>query len=404
MWMINPFRYYKTSPDVIRVAVMMYVRFPLSLRQVEDLLHERGIDISYETVRVWWNRFGPMFAAEIRKKRSASMRGSPQWRWHLDEVLVRVNGETHYLWRAVDHEGEVLEAFVTKRRDRKAALRFLKKAMKRYGGNSIGGLSDLPHPRCRRVVVGRVKNRENPPVALGADGKRIPKNPAPTSSQASTLFSLVRPHLMDNLERHALGAAMRAISLKHAHSLFFRRLVFWSGQNRTLAVAGLPFVHVPPLIRPLAISLSRRSGTATRARKGVNPSRHGSAGNANRLSATMITFHLTVALLAFALGTANLILAKGTVRHRAMGWVWMVLMAGVTLSSLAIRQLNDGRLSWIHGLTLWTLFSMAVAVFAIRRGKVRLHAGFMIGTMVGVIIAGLFALAPGRFISEVAGY
>ena len=88
---------------------MMYVRFPLSLRQVEDLLHERGIDISYETVRVWWNRFGPMFAAEIRKKRSASIRGSPQWRWHLDEVLVRVNGETHYLLRAVDHEEKCLK-------------------------------------------------------------------------------------------------------------------------------------------------------------------------------------------------------------------------------------------------------------------------------------------------------
>jgi putative transposase len=112
---------------------MMYIRFPLSLRQVEDLLHERGIDISYETVRVWWNRFGPMFAAQIRNVRSASMRGSLQWRWHLDEVFVRINGETHYLWRAVDHEGEVLETFVTKRRDRKAALRFLKKAMKRYG-------------------------------------------------------------------------------------------------------------------------------------------------------------------------------------------------------------------------------------------------------------------------------
>ncbi len=120
---------------------MMYVRFPLSLRQVEDLLHERGIDISYETVRAWWNRFGPMFAAEIRKKRSASMRGSPQWRWHLDEVFVRINGETHYLWRAVDHEGEVLEAFVTKSRDRKAALRFLKKAMKRYG-NPLAVVTD----------------------------------------------------------------------------------------------------------------------------------------------------------------------------------------------------------------------------------------------------------------------
>ena len=131
--MKNPFRYFKTSPEVIRLAVMMYVRFPLSLRQVEDLLHERGIDICHETVRAWWNRFGPMVAAEIDAKRSSSMRARIQWRWHLDEVFVRINGETHYLWRAVDHEGEVLEAFVTKRRNRKAALRFLRKAMKRYG-------------------------------------------------------------------------------------------------------------------------------------------------------------------------------------------------------------------------------------------------------------------------------
>ncbi len=74
-----------------------------------------------------------MFAAEIRKKRSASMRAHIQWRWHLDEVFVRINGATYYLWRAVDHEGEVLEAFVTKKRDRKAALGFLRRAMKRYG-------------------------------------------------------------------------------------------------------------------------------------------------------------------------------------------------------------------------------------------------------------------------------
>ena len=115
--MRNPFRYFKTSPDIIRLAVMMYIRFPLSLRQVEDLLHERGIDICHETVRAWWNRFGPMFAADIKRKRSESMRSHIQWRWHLDEVFVRINGETYYLWRAVDHEGEVLEAFVTKRRD-----------------------------------------------------------------------------------------------------------------------------------------------------------------------------------------------------------------------------------------------------------------------------------------------
>jgi len=131
--MRNPFRYFKTSPEVIRLAVMMYIRFPLSLRQGEDLLNERGIDICHETVRAWWNRFGPMFAAEIRKKQSAPMRAQIQWCWHLDEVFVRINGETYYLWRAVDHEGEVLEVFVTKQQDRKAALRFLRKAMKRYG-------------------------------------------------------------------------------------------------------------------------------------------------------------------------------------------------------------------------------------------------------------------------------
>ena len=131
--MTNPFRYFKTSPEVIRLAVMMYIRVPLSLRQVEDLLHERGIDICHETVRFWWNRFGPMLAAEIRKKRSAALRTLPQWCWHLDEVFVKINGEMHYLWRAVDHEGEVLEVFATKHRDRKAALAFLKRTMKRYG-------------------------------------------------------------------------------------------------------------------------------------------------------------------------------------------------------------------------------------------------------------------------------
>ncbi len=97
-----------SSPEVIRLAVMMYIRYPLSLRQVEDLLFERGIDICHETVRYWWNRFAPMFAAEIRKRRIYH-RSYSQWRWHLDEVFVRINGQTHYLWRAVDHEGEVLE-------------------------------------------------------------------------------------------------------------------------------------------------------------------------------------------------------------------------------------------------------------------------------------------------------
>jgi putative transposase len=126
----NPFRYFNSSPEVIRLVELMYVRFPLSLRNVEDLLFERGIDICHETVRLWWNRFEPLFAADNRRQRVSRMRGFRQCRWHLDEVFVKINGERHYLWRAVDHEGEILESYVTKTRDKSAALRFLKKALK----------------------------------------------------------------------------------------------------------------------------------------------------------------------------------------------------------------------------------------------------------------------------------
>ena len=129
----SPFKRFNSSPEVIRLVVMMYVRFPLSLRNVEDLLAERGIDICHETVRFWWNRFGPMFAADIKRQRISRMRGFRNWRWHVDEVFVKINGETHYLWRAVDHEGEVLESYVTKKRDKSAALRFFKKTLKRHG-------------------------------------------------------------------------------------------------------------------------------------------------------------------------------------------------------------------------------------------------------------------------------
>ena len=111
---------------------MLYVRFPLSLRNVEDPLHERGVDVSVETLRYWWRRSGPVVAAEIRKRRIEGLRSS-QWRWHLDGMFVKMGGERHHLWRAVDHEGEVLGSFVTKRRDRKAALKFLRKAMRRHG-------------------------------------------------------------------------------------------------------------------------------------------------------------------------------------------------------------------------------------------------------------------------------
>nr|WP_323760966.1 DDE-type integrase/transposase/recombinase [Maricaulis sp.] len=127
----------------------MYIRFPLTLRNVEDLLHERGSGITHVMVRFWWNPFGPLFAGEIRKRRAQNTNYS-NWAWHLDEVFERINGELHYFWRAVDNEGEVLEAYVTKRRNRVAALRFFSQ-----NDEAIWGAGPSRH-RQTAVLQGRV--------------------------------------------------------------------------------------------------------------------------------------------------------------------------------------------------------------------------------------------------------
>jgi putative transposase len=89
----DPFRWFDSSPEVIRLVVMWYVRYPLSLRNTEDMAFERGINICHETVRKWVDRFGPMFASEIRRRRVDHMRQFTHWKWHLDEVYVKINGE-----------------------------------------------------------------------------------------------------------------------------------------------------------------------------------------------------------------------------------------------------------------------------------------------------------------------
>jgi len=104
----SPLRYFKTSPEVIRLAVMLNVRFPLLLRNVEDLLHERGFEISHESLRFWWNRFGPMFPAEIRRNRINRMCAWSNWQRYVGAVLVKINSETHYLWQAVDRDSQVV--------------------------------------------------------------------------------------------------------------------------------------------------------------------------------------------------------------------------------------------------------------------------------------------------------
>ena len=93
-------------------------------------MHERGIDICHETVRYWWNKFGTLFAKDLKKR---SPHSPSNWRWHIDEVFVKINGETHYLWRAIDHEGTIFDCFVSKKRDRKAARKVLKRLVCRHG-------------------------------------------------------------------------------------------------------------------------------------------------------------------------------------------------------------------------------------------------------------------------------
>lgn len=156
----SPFRYFHSSPEVIRLVVMLYVRFPLSLRNVEDVLYERGIDLCHETVRLWWNRFGPMFASDIRRQRVSRMRGFRQWQWHLDEMYVKINGEMMYLWRAIDQEGEILESYVTKTRDKAAALKFMKKALKRHGSPEVITTDGLRSYKAAMNELGNAQKQE----------------------------------------------------------------------------------------------------------------------------------------------------------------------------------------------------------------------------------------------------
>ena len=122
------YRRHRFPASIIQHAIWLYLRFTLSYRDVEDLLAERGLDISYETVRRWVLKFGPLIARKLRQRRPR-----PSDRWHLDEMVVRIAGRPMYLWRAVDHEGEVLDMLLQGRRDSRAALRLMRKLLKTQG-------------------------------------------------------------------------------------------------------------------------------------------------------------------------------------------------------------------------------------------------------------------------------
>ena len=162
---------YRFPPEIIQQAIWLYLRFTLSLRDVEDLLAERGIVVSYESIRRWINHFGPMIAADLRRRRPR-----PHTSWHLDEVYLKIDGRLVYLWRAVDAEGEILDVLVQSKRDQHAAMKLMRKLMKKYGfvpdrvitddlrsyGAAARDLGIEKHHECGRWKNNRAENSHQP--------------------------------------------------------------------------------------------------------------------------------------------------------------------------------------------------------------------------------------------------
>ena len=184
------YRRHRFPPAVIQHAIWLYLRFTLSYRDVEELLAERGLDLSYETVRRWVLKFGPIVARNLRHRRAR-----PSDRWHLDEMVVRIAGRRMYLWRAVDHEGEVLDMLVQRRRGTRAALRLMRKLLRKQGFAppllttdrlaSYGAAFRHLRLTCRHQQGLRMNNRaENSHQAVRRRERKMQRFKSPGSSAA----------------------------------------------------------------------------------------------------------------------------------------------------------------------------------------------------------------------------
>jgi putative transposase len=183
------YRRHRFPPEIIQHAVWLYFRFPLSYRNVEDLLAERGIDVSYETVRRWALKFGTLYARKLRRQRPR-----PSGRWHLDEAFVSIGGRRMYLWRAVDDEGEVLDILVQAKRDKRSALKLMRKLLKKHGFAPEHWITDkLPSYGAalrplgasrRHLTGGRLNNRaENSHLPVRQRERRMLRFKSPKSAQ-----------------------------------------------------------------------------------------------------------------------------------------------------------------------------------------------------------------------------
>src|SRR3954466_10067175 len=200
---------HRFPPEVISHAVWLYFRFPLGLRMVEELLAARGITVSHETIRQWGLKFGQDFANEIRRRLPR-----PGDKWHLDEVEIKIAGKKHWLWRAVDQDGTVLDVLVQSRRDKRAAKRLLRKLLKRQGRAPRVLVTDklASYPAAKKELMPGVEHRRHEGLNNRAENSHQPtrrrerqmkrfKSPPQAQrflsahDQINNLFHLYRDHL-----------------------------------------------------------------------------------------------------------------------------------------------------------------------------------------------------------------
>jgi transposase-like protein len=217
---------HRFPPDIIRHAVWLYFRFTLSFRDVEDLLAERGIDVSYETIRCWTLKFGKSFARNLRRSRPKSSN-----RWHLDEMVVKIGGQRMYLWRAVDDEGVVLDMLVQKQRDTAAALKLMRRLLKHEGAfpetmvtdglGSYGAAADILGCRDRhRSGRLRENNRaENSHLPLRRRERKMQRFKSQGSAQRF-LSTHAAVYITFNVQRHLISRRTLRLFRGDAHQVW----------------------------------------------------------------------------------------------------------------------------------------------------------------------------------------